>query len=449
MNCRNCGTMLSSTHKFCLNCGTPVENNNAVAVNADNFVEQSAQVNEVVTEVQNQVQPAPTVSIFETTTESTSTVEASPIVDNGVSPVSTPVMEVVVEQPIVVENPVQEAVIPKPVVMPEVQQSVEISSVVPSVQEAVVMEPVVVPEAQQLVEVPVVEMPVKEEVAQPLSGSNPIVPDTLVQPEVQPIIPEAPVSQPEVVKVEIPIAEIGNKELPVSVPTPVVETAKPVSEPVTPVATKTTSEPEQKGDGKAVYAVIGFLIVLVICGTILFLALREPKEESSSNNNNSNQQQEETVPMNNFKIGKFTYHIPARYTSSIREQDIDVSNSNYFMTFRTLSGVDFTEWSDLDGQAVVAENGYTVIRSETKTYNGKKYLVVRALVNKIDGLFVFSKSTVNYGIMAYGFATNYVYDENLETELISIMEKVEYNETANTNIGTEMEVFDIIEKKAK
>lgn len=521
MNCKNCGTILSSTSKFCLNCGTPVENVSEVTSTSvetvtmppqeQTVITQSVQPTEIPAELFAPVAPvqpivpemqpvqsvAPVTQAAEIPAELFAPVTpvqpvdavTQQVVEPASQPIETPAELFApvtpvqpVAQPVQVVEPVtQVAVQPETVQAPAVQEvPAELFAPVTPVQPVLETVPQPVETSVELVApvqpvVPEVQSEVVQEVpaATPQVPTtipgvpNPVFPDTLVEPIKieEPVVPAAPIApaQNSTTVIEQGIAETQTTGLPVGEPKPIPEvTVNPVAptqpaQPVAPVVeqpvpAQPVSQPVEapskpQKDNKLLYFIIGLVIVTAIIVAVLFAVFGGKGEEETTANggNNTPTTPVVEVPMYDYVQGKFKYRIPTKYTVQEQSGYIALYNNTYYMEFAPVEGYSFATLTESDAKSVIERMGATVITSKTTESNGRKYAVVRAVYSGIDCVFVLDKSAKDYAMVGFGYKLDYTYNEQLETEIISILESVKYSSSVNLESKVDIDLFQIFQ----
>lgn len=495
MNCKNCGTVLSSTSKFCLNCGMPVENvlekpvvlgelSSMTPQTQDGVVEPSVtispvQTNEIPVELFAPVTPMqPVEPVVQTPVSLAQPVQTSEIPAELFAPVA-PMQSV---EPII--QPTISSVQAEPTVVQPVQTNeipVELFTPVPEYQSNLVTKPelefaqTVVPESQP-VELLVPTENVKEQsivvesnvqIPTTIPGvPNPVFPDTLVEPiriEEQ-VVPAANVQNNTAV-IEQGIIETPTTGLPVGEPKPI--PTVPVA-PVTPTQAVVSSMPavvpqptqvhpvqqssdeqvQPSKDNKLLYFIIGLVIVTAIIVAILFFIFGGKGEEETTVNSGNNTPATPVVevPKYDFVQGKFKYRIPTKYTAQEQEGYIALYNNTYYIEFAASEGYNFTMMTEADAKAVIENMKATVITSKITNKNGRDYAVVRAVYNGVDCVFILDKSATNYAMVGFGYKLDYTYDEQLESEIIAILESVKYSPTSNLSSKVDIDLFQLFQQ---
>ena len=332
MNCKNCGTMLSSTNKFCLNCGTPVESVNLVQpVITPQPIESEVQLTPPVEAPVAPIQPtAPGIEA-----------QATPVIEQGIAENST------------VGLPIGQ-LSPMPTVIPP-------------------------------------------------QSSTPITP--FVTPQ--------------------PIVGVPNQLS----------------------TSQTFIQQPTKRDNKLVYFIIGLVVVTAVILGILFFVFgkkEDNKEDTTPKNeptvNNPVVEEKSTYEL---ELDGFVYNIPTEYTAQAQDDYIALYNDTYYIELSAVKEASFITATDDDAKTIVENMGATVISSETKTIDGKKYAVVRAVYSGIDCAFVFSKSTLDHTAIGFGYRLDYTYNSEIEEDIATLVAQVEYNSSANLESKIDINVSEL------
>lgn len=347
MNCKNCGTILNATDKFCLSCGTPVD------------------------------MPAP----------------AAPV-----TPLVSP--ETVVNE----QMPVQ----PLEGQTQQMMQSVQ----------------------------PVVQQQVEKGIAEYETTGLPVV-----QPNPEPVETTIPVG-PSLSATELEQQSLSSVEVPMATSTPVIPGA-----PIAPLPGQVQpTQPEPKKDNKKLFIIIGgILLVTIVAVVVLFMVFgkdkEEPKDTDKKENETTNKEPEkepEVPKVENYQLalGNFTFSIPNDYSAEFENDAIVLSNDTYYFEFATQEGATVSTKTADELKSYFEGNGVTVIETKEITVNGEAYLVAHIYYDGIEAVYVYTKSTPLYFIVGFGFRLDYGYDDNLVTEIISILENVEYSTSSNMNVSS-------------
>lgn len=333
MNCRNCGTVLNATDKFCLNCGTPVE------------------------------LPAP----------------AAPV---------TPLVAPTPEQVVQMSQPAQE--VPVVPVQPMTPQPIEAGIAEYNPSGLPVGQPAPEPEQSTI----------------PVGPSLPVGNVAPIQPAPVEIIPGAPVA-----------------------PTP------GFVQPVQPV------QPDQKKDNKKLFIIIGgILLFTAVVVVVLFVVFGKDKEKSEDNDKKDNdtnvKEPAPEVPAAStyqVSLGKFVFNIPTTYESELNTDYISLTDGTYYLEVKPFDGFTLMNVTKDEISSYLATNGITVVSVEEKTVNGNVYFVAHSYDSGIECTYIFTKSTAFYYLIGFGAKVDYTYGEDVVTELISVLEDIEYSSSNNLN----------------
>lgn len=209
---------------------------------------------------------------------------------------------------------------------------------------------------------------------------------------------------------------------------------------VAPMGTMPVAQP--KKDNKLVFIIIGIVAVTAVIIAIMFFVLggdSDEKEPVAKEDNNvvekEPQKEEEKEPTtSSLTVENFTYNYPETYESEKHDGYVSFISDAYYIELAVNEGVSFSVLDAESAQTAVEGIGATVVSSQIKTINGNSYIVVRANYNGVECVFLYSKSTLNYGITGYGFKLDYTYDEQIEVEIASFAENVIYNSSSSNEV---------------
>lgn len=331
MNCKNCGTMLSPTNKFCLNCGTPVESVSlAQPVNSS-----QSMGNEVQLTLMSEAPVAPI-------QQNAPVLEPQPL-------------------PVIEQGSVENSIVGLPI-----GQSVPLSEVIPTQSSTLIA---------------------------------PVTPQSMVGVTNQPPMSQTSIQQPT------------------------------------------------KKDRKLVYFIIGLVAVTAVILGILFFVFgkkEDNKENTTPKNeptvNNPVVEEKSTYEL---ELDSFVYNIPTEYKAQAQDSYVALSNDTYYIELSAVEDASFVTATDDDAKTIVENMGATVISSETKTINGKKYAVVSAVYSGIDCAFVFSKSTLDHTVVGFGYRLDYTYNSEIAEEIATLVAQVEYNSSANLESEIDINISEL------
>lgn len=369
MNCRNCGTVLNATDKFCLSCGTPVD------------------------------MPAPVAPV---------TPLVSPMDDFSV------------------QAPAQNMTVP---VQPMAQPV------------APIQQPVYYQMAQQVPVEPIVQQAIEKGIDEYATTGLPVG-----QPLPEPVMETIPVG---------PSLADTQQEQPQPEPIPVPAVAPVQVIPGAPIAPMPgygqPTQPEPKKDNKKLFIIIGgIILVTIVAVVVLFMVFgkdkEEPKDTDKKENDTTNKEPEkepEVPTVENYQLtfGNFIFSIPNDYSAEFANDAIVLSNDTYYFEFAAQEGATVSTKTADELKSYFEGNGLTVIETKEITVNGEAYLVAHVYYDGIEAVYVYTKSTPLYFIVGFGFRLDYGYDDNLVTEMISILENVEYSTSSNMNVSSGIENF--------
>lgn len=210
------------------------------------------------------------------------------------------------------------------------------------------------------------------------------------------------------------------------------------------------TQPEPKKDNKKLFIIIGgILLVTIVAVVVLFMVFgkdkEEPKDTDKKENETTNKEPENepekepevpTVENYQLALGNFTFSIPNDYSAEFANDAIVLSNDTYYFEFATQEGATVSTKTADELKSYFEGNGVTVIETKEITVNGEAYLVAHIYYDGIEAVYVYTKSTPLYVIVGFGFRLDYGYDDNLVTEMISILENVEYSTSSNMNVSS-------------